>query len=297
MWFNNLNIYQFTEPFTLTGEALEEKLRENGAFTRCGPHDMSSYGFVSALGHRTTALVHQNNGCLLIRARKEEKILPNDVAKEKLEERIEQIETEQDRTVYSKEKKALKEDIIRELLPKSFTRSKYFYAYIDLISDLLIVHGSNTQAEELTSHLREALGSLTIILPSVKEMPSFRMTAWLRNRELPAPLTFGDQCELREPGGEGAHLKAKQFDLTGSAVETHLDDGLVAHSLMLTWDDSLTFTLKDDLRLTGIAMTDVLQNERDNIETNSKLEELDADFALMTGTFRRFLPQLIRYFN
>ncbi|WP_066018649.1 recombination-associated protein RdgC [Endozoicomonas atrinae] len=297
MWFKNLNVYQFTEDFTLTGEALEEALRQNGAFIPCGPQDMSRYGFVSALGHRTEALVHQNNACMLIRARKEEKILPNEVINEKLAEKIEQIEQNEDRQVFAKEKKCIKEDIVMELLPQAFTRSKYTHAYIDLVRNLLIVNGSAKQAEELTSKLREALGSLPVLPPQTKTFPATCMSDWLKTQELPRPLLLGDQCELREPGEEGAHLKAKQFDLINGSIEPHLKDGMLVCSLLLTWQDSLTFTLNENLRLTGMTMTDVLLAERDETETDTKLEALDADFALMTGTFRKFLPQLFSYMN
>ena len=300
MWFKNLNVYQFTEDFTLTGEALEERLQQDGAFVPCGPQDFSRYGFVSALGHRTKAMVHQNNGCMLIRARKEEKILPNEVINEKLAEKIEQIEQDEDRQVFAKEKKALKEDIVMELLPQAFTRSKYTHAYIDTIRNLIIVNGSLKQAEELTSKLRETLGSLPVVFPQVKTFPSTSMTNWLATKDIPDALLIGDQCELREPGEEGAHLKAKQFDLTGGfngSIQPHLDNGMLVCSLLLTWQDSLTFTLNENLRLTGMTMTDVLQGERDEVETDTKLEALDADFALMTGTFRRFLPQLLSYMN
>ncbi|USE39566.1 recombination-associated protein RdgC [Endozoicomonas sp. SCSIO W0465] len=101
---------------------------------------------------------------------------------------------------------------------------------------------------------------------------------------------------MREPGDEGGQLKAKQMDLTSQPIHNHLDDMLVS-ALMLTWQDAITFTLKEDLRLTGVTMTDILQAERDTVETNSKVEALDADFALMSLTFRKFLPQLISYLN
>lgn len=294
MWFKNLNVYRFNEPFTPTGEMLEAKLQE-ATFHRCGAHDMSSYGFISALGAKTKALVHQNNGCMLIRTRKEEQILPAEVIKEKLAEKIEQIEEEQDRQVFAKEKKALKDDIIRELLPQAFTRSKYTQAYIDPVTGLLIVNGSAKQAEELTSKLREALGSLPISLP-YNRMPCDVMHGWLDTGEPPGSLVFGDVSELREPGDEGGQLKAKQMDLTSQPIQNHLDDMLVS-ALMLTWQDAITFTLKEDLRLIGVTITDILQAERDTVETQTKVEALDADFALMSLYLRKFLPQLISYLN
>jgi recombination associated protein RdgC len=49
MWFKNLAIYRFTEPFTLSPETLEQKLLQQ-PFTPCGGHDEFSFGWTSPLG-------------------------------------------------------------------------------------------------------------------------------------------------------------------------------------------------------------------------------------------------------
>ena len=184
--FKNLIIYRFTQPFTLSGMELEEKLDES-RFRPCGSQDMTTYGWVGALGKTSKALVHENNDCLLFCAAKEEKILPASVINDAVQERVEQIEQEQDRQVFSKERRTIKDDIILELLPKAFTRQKFTRAYIDRRNGWLVVNASSfRQAEDLTSHLRKCLGSLPITLPAVKNRPGSAMTEWLDTAQLPS---------------------------------------------------------------------------------------------------------------
>ncbi len=297
MWFKNLAVYQFSKPFELDSMALEEKLKDQ-LFRECGSQDHCTYGFVPALGAKTEALVHSANGCLLICTRKEEKILPASVIRDALEERVEKIELEQGRQVYSKEKKALKDDVIMELLPKAFTRNHFTQAYIDPIGGWLVVNASSfTQAEELTSHLRQALGSLPVTPPHVAELPSYKMTQWLRDTGMPSGFIAGNECELREPGDEGAEIKGRRVDLSSDSIEQLFAEGMVVKSLAMTWIDSLTFTFHENLQIKKVKFTDLIQEKLDSVEADTLPERMDADFSLMVLTFRELLGQLFGQFQ
>ena len=45
MWFKNLIIYRWTQPFTLSQQKLEEQLKKK-RFRSCGSQDLSTYGWV-----------------------------------------------------------------------------------------------------------------------------------------------------------------------------------------------------------------------------------------------------------
>ena len=87
MWFSNIYFFKFTKAFDADPAQLEKSLDEL-KFTPCGTLDMSKFGWTSALGHNTSAYTHIANGNILLRAKKEEKLLPSSVIKDLLEEKI-----------------------------------------------------------------------------------------------------------------------------------------------------------------------------------------------------------------
>lgn len=294
MWFKNLIFYRFTQPFQTTAEELEERLQQK-RFRSCNSQDMSSYGWVAPLGKHSDMLTHAGNGFIMVAARKEEKILPASVIKDVLEEKIELIELEQDRQVSSKEKKTLKDDVIMELLPKAFSRCQSTFAYIDPAKGWLIVDASSfKKAEELTSCLRECLGSLPIVNPPLKNMPSHAMTRWLaQDTPMPDRLVLGDECELREPGDEGGQVKVSRQELVGEEVEVHLQAGKQVSKMALIWHDSLSFVLGDDLVIRKLKFTDSIQEQLDQVNAETAAEQFDADFALMTLTLQQMIEELM----
>ena len=294
MWFKNLILYRFTQAFELNAEELEEKLKQK-RFKSCGSQDVSTYGWVPPLGKHGDLLTHSASGFTMITARKEEKILPASVIRDVLEEKVEIIEQEQDRQVLTKEKKALKDDIMMELLPKAFTRSQNIFAYIDSTDGWMVVDASSfKKAEELTSCLRECLGSLPIINPPLKTMPSHPMTQWLSEKQpMPASFELGEECELREPGDDGGQVKVSKQELISEETDVHLLAGKQVSKLALIWDEALTFVLGDDMVVRKLKFTDVIQDQLDNIEANSSAEQFDADFAVMTLTQQKFIKSLI----
>ena len=294
MWFKNLILYRFTQAFDLKPEELEDKLKQK-RFKSCGSQDMSTYGWVPPLGKHGDMLTHSANGFVMITARKEEKILPASVIRDALEEKVEHIEQEQDRQVFSKEKKALKDDVLIELLPKAFTRSQNIYAYIDPKEGWMVVDASSfKKAEELTSCLRECLGSLPIINPPLKNMPSHFMTEWLSGKQpLPSSFELGEECELREPGDEGGQVKVSRQELMSEETEVHLSAGKLVSKLALVWDEALTFVLGDDMVVRKLKFTDVIQDQLDEIEADTAAEQFDADFSVMTLTQQKMIKSLI----
>ena len=294
MWFKNLILYRFTQSFELSVEELEDKLKQK-RFKSCGSQDVSTYGWVPPLGKHSDNLTHSANGFIMVAARKQEKILPSSVINDVLEEKVDLIEQEQDRQVFSKEKKAMKDDVMMELLPKAFTRSHNVFAYIDPTEGWMVVDASSfKKAEELTSCLRECLGSLPIVNPPLKNMPSFYMTDWLAQKQpLPTGFTLGEECELREPGDDGGQVKVSKQELISEETDVHLEAGKQVSKLALMWDEALTFVLGDDMVIRKLKFTDVIQDKLNEVDADSAAEQFDADFAVMTVTQQKFIKELI----
>ncbi|PJE80035.1 Recombination-associated protein RdgC [invertebrate metagenome] len=294
MWFKNLIFYRFQQPFTTSQEELELLLQKK-AFHKCGTQDIQSYGWVSPMGRHGKMLSLVSGDCLLLTAHKEEKILPASVIREAVEEKADAIEQEEDRIVSSREKRALKEDVTMTLLPRAFSRSQNISAYIDTQDQWLVVDAASfKKAEEFTSFLRDTLGSLPVVNLSFKNTPSWYMTQWLIQKNLPQSFELGDECELREPGDDGGKIKANRQELTSAEIMGHLDAGKQVSKLALNWEDSLTYVLCDDLVIRKMKFTDTIATELDNTQAETAEEQLDADFSLMSLTFRNLLSSTVK---
>lgn len=294
MWFKNLHIYRLVEPFTLTAEQLHGKLIQDSA-RQCGSLERSTYGWRSPLGPEHDFLVQQCNGCLFIAARKEEKLLPASVVKERVEERIAIIELEQDRKVGSKEKRALSEEITIQLLPQAFSKGAVIYAYIDPAQGLLLIDTSSTaKAEEFTVLLRKSLGSLKLLAPEVEHSITALMTKWLAYDELPRGFNVEDTCEMQDPEHAKSVLKCMNMDLMSEEIQNHIKAGKQIIKLDLTWEDRVTFMLDGDLTLKRIGFLDLVQDQRDELDAAAPEEKLLADFSILAGEFSALLPELFQ---
>ena len=203
MWFKNLRAYRLTSPFDLSAEQLESQLAGAG-FTPCGKSQPLALGWVPPLGETAETLVHAAGGRMLLCMRREEKLLPATVVREQVADKIAEIEREEARKVYRKERLQLKDEVVQDCLPRAFTRSTRVFGYIDTRSNWLFVDAASAgRAEEFVGLLRECIGTLPLLLPQVNQSPAAAMTSWLVHSNLPDDFSLGSDCEMRDPGEDG----------------------------------------------------------------------------------------------
>ncbi len=296
MWFKNLQIYPLYEDFALSAEALHDKLQA-GQFQPCGSLQLHSEGWVSPLGRHSSQLVHAADGRLMICARREERLLPAAVVREALAEKVEAIEAAEGRDVGRKEQSQLKDEIIQDLLPRAFTRSRRSYAYIDPKKGWIIVDSTTPKkAEDLISLLRESLGSLKVRPTQVANAPARVMTDWLQQAPA-AGFELEDECELREPVEGGGVVRVRNQDLDSDEITTHLEAGKLAVKLAVTWQERINCVLCDDLSVKRLRFTDLVMDEAADTHADDPAARFDADFALMGLELSRFIPALLEAFG
>lgn len=297
MWFKNIRAYRLTSPFALTPEQLGEQLSQR-LFQPCAKSQALSMGWVPPLGGEEGELVHAAAGRMLLKLKREEKLLPSTVVREQLEEKVAAIEADQARKVYRKERLTLKDEIIQDCLPRAFTRSSAVYAYIDTRANWVFVDAASAnRAEELLNLLRECIGSFPVLLPQVNNAPVAVMTGWLVHRNLPDDFELGQECELREPGEEGGVVRCRGVDLLSEEVETHLHAGKQVARLSLAWDERLQLVLAEDLCLRRLKFADELMKENEDIPEGDDAARLDADFALMADAIDGLQERIIALFG
>ena len=297
MWFKNLAVYRFTEPFTSSAEDLAGKLSQQ-PFRPCGAHDEFSIGWYSPLGKNSDLLIHASNGFIMFCAKKEEKLLPTAVINEMLQERISEIEEQEARKLPQKERSRLKDDLIFELLPKAFSFSRKTFAYIDTQGGWLVVDAASPKkAEDLLRLLRKCLGSLAVVPITASNNASIIMTQWLISNTSPSDIIIEDECELRSPEEEGGIIRCKRHDLALPEIKNHLDSGKLVIKLAFSWAERLSLILDENLAIKRLKFLDLIQEQLDEIEANNQIEQFDADFAIMTAELAQFLPRLLAIFN
>lgn len=293
MWFKNLLSYRLTQEVPFEAEALEGALASKPA-RPCASQELTTYGFVAPFGKGEDApLVHVSGEFMLIAARKEERILPSSVVNDAVKEKVEEIEAEQMRKVYKKERDQIKDEIIQAFLPRAFIRrSMIFAAIAPRLGMILVNSASAKRAEDLLSTLREVIGSLPVRPATVKIAPSATLTDWVKSQQAAEGFYVLDECELRDTAEDGGIVRCKRQDLTGEEIQLHLSTGKVVTQLALAWQDKLSFVLDDKMVIKRLKFEELLQEQAEQDGGDEAQQQFDASFLLMMMTFTEFLPVL-----
>ncbi|GAA0428284.1 recombination-associated protein RdgC [Aeromonas salmonicida] len=238
--------------------------------------------------------VHQCDGHILLRLVRDQAVVPPAQLQQLLASRVEAAESEQGRMLKKKEKEAIKEDILATLLPHAYTKRASTYLWYQPSSGLMAVFAKGKAADDMLAMLRKTIGSLPALPIGVKNPPEVTMTTWLQEATIPAGFQIEDQAELRSALVHGGIARFKKQDLMADEVKNHLtkNDKLVT-KLSMNWGETVSFTLADDLSITGVKWADELMEQNDDINDEDSLARQDADIALLTGELANFVPALI----
>ncbi|EDY87142.1 recombination associated protein [gamma proteobacterium HTCC5015] len=297
MLFRNLQLYRFTAEFSHSTEALERQLSAQ-AFQACAKNQTHSQGWVSPLGKHGEQRVHAANGYMMLCLRKEERLVPAAVLREALEEKVEAIELSEHRPVRGKEKARIKDELLLDMLPRAFTRSRYTYAYIAPSSGWLVVDSSSpARAEELLSALRESLGGLPVLPLQVRNAPHSVFTHWLKQGHVEAGFELGERCELHGVQEQEGVIQIRRQSLDNEEIQVHIEAGKVVTKLALEFQNRLSFVLDDALSVKQLRFSDEVLESLEEDSTDSFAAEFDARFARMTLELEALFPELLKAFG
>jgi recombination associated protein RdgC len=213
---------------------------------------------------------------------------------EALDERIAELEEREGRDVGRAERRRLRDEVLVDMLPRAFTRSRQIRAYLDTVAGWLVVDSASAKvAEDLVSLLRETLGSLPARPPKPQRDPVDLMTAWVTKRMTPKGIILGDECELRDARDERSVVRCRGQDLTGDEISAHLRAGKQAVTLALDWEEHLSFLLQEDLSLKRLRFSEALVEA--DVEDESA--RFDAEFAMMSLELRALITRLADLFE
>lgn len=293
MFFRNLLIYP-VDPASvqLTQPEFEAALASQRA-KPCPPNQPSSYGFVPPVGKGDDALLsHMVEGIVLLKAQKEERIIPTSVIRDMVNEKIEEIEVEEQRKVQRKERTELTDMVTTMLLPRAFIRRSFITAAIDPQKGYIYINTPTPDvAEELLSRLREALGgSMPPRTFQFKHNITDSLTQWFRTQAPGHNIELGNQADLYNEG-QGT-VKVSDYDLGSEEIAKLLESGHRVSQVALDWDNKLTFNLNEKFQLKRLRFSDLMQEQAAQDAGEDEDGEHDASLLLMVRSFGDMLTDL-----
>ena len=293
--FRNLILFQLPGDAIPTQQALIDALAEH-PLRDPGPIELSTRGFVSPLGRGQDQLVRTQGDHSLLALGSCHRMLPAQVVNDALAEKLDAIEAQRGRRPGGKERSRLKDEVLAELIPQAFLQRRRTLAWLDHATGVLTVDTSSRKAaEEALSDLREALGTFPAIPMVPMTSARLTLTGWLTGDALPDDFTLGDQVELKDPGDDGAVVRARRQDLGADEVIEHVNAGKQVSMLAVGYDDRLAFILDENLVVRGLRFSDVVLEQLGDCE--DPIAELDARLALMVGELRRLYARLAQLFD
>jgi recombination associated protein RdgC len=289
MWFNNTLVYQFdlNEEVDLNASLQEERLKP------CPPHARFIYGLLPAFADE---MIQEVAGSTLVCMGKEERILPRGVIKKLLQERIQLIEHQQNRTIKRAEKAQIAEDLEFELLPKSFCVQKRLLALLDTVNKRLIINSSSVnQASQLTAFLRKTVSGISIEPLSVGENLALRFAQWINHPEtLPDDFQLASDCLLFSLQDEKKRVHCKGYELPAEEIITLLAQGMATAEISLIWKERIQFTLTHEFILKRLKSLDYLIDDFNEIkDLEEEYQRQDAALTLLSGELRELINALL----
>lgn len=293
MWFKQISFYPININQLPETDTLADKLNSS-EFAPITGLDWFSEGFAAPHGF-SPELLFPADFTWLVSLKRSDKVLPASVIREFLDEKVAEIQENENRKIGKKEKNELKEQITDDLLPRAFTRSSFVHAVCDTQTGFLLINQSaSKKAENLLAKLREALGGLEARLPQTKQSPSSLMTDWLLGGSAQGGFELDNYCEIKGIGENSPVIKFTKQDLTAPEVVQHLKDGKVVTQLGLVWREQIAFVLNEDFTLKRIQYLDVLQEETEQFGDDAPSLAY-ATQILMAQSITTLLSELISF--
>jgi recombination associated protein RdgC len=294
MWFKQIQLFQLST----TSYAIPKLLENLKAldFTPCLPSFPSSLGWVSPLGEDAAPLLHATNAYIMLCLQIEEKILPATVIRQAINDKVKSIENSEGRKVYQKEKLSIKDEVTLTLLPRAFSRFTQIYAYIDTRNHWLVLNTTNAaKTEQFLSIFKKSVDSA--IKPLEFEKLSPELTNWLKTQNYPNSFSIEKSCVLQDPEQQNRIIRCQQQDLFAASIQALIKDGCEVKQVGMAWHDRIKFVLAENFQIRNLQYEDELLNQAKDAGAETRQQQFDADFYLMSETLTHLLQDLTVLFK
>ena len=293
LWFKNAIIYQLNNDNLLDKQTIENAVK-SASFSPCGNLDSTKMGWVSPYSdNNQDDFIIDMQGHLLLRIKKETKILPAPVIKQALNDKIDKQEKALSRKLSKNEKATLKDEVMIDLMPRAFSKYNYYWLWVDTQNKRIIVDCSSFKlAEDILAILRKELGALALTPLSIEKPLEKIMTTWVKEKLSFPPFILGDEAELKDPLEGNGIISCKNQDITSDEMLVHLDLGKWVTKLKIIDERGINFIIHPDLTLKRIKFDSVILDENEDIGSDEFDKRLEADFYIMANTLSNSINDL-----
>lgn len=293
LWFKNAIIYQLNNDNLLNKQTIEQALKL-ASFSPCGNLDTTKMGWVSPYNdNNLDDFIIDMQGHLLLRIKKETKILPAPVIKQALIDKIDKQEKALSRKLSKNEKATLKDEVMFDLMPRAFSKYNHYWLWIDTENRRIIIDCSSFKiAEDILAILRKELGSLALTPLSIDKPLEKIMTNWVKEKLNFPPFILGDEAELKDPLEGNGIINCKKQDITSDEMLVHLDSGKWVTKLKIIDERGTNFIINPDFTLKKVKFDSIIMDENEDIGSDEFDKRLEADFYIMANTLSNSINDL-----
>ena len=272
VWFKQLQAFRFNPPKDKTPEDLAEALTKQ-KISQCPPNVAVTYGWENPVGQAGADLLVSAGQAHCAKFTVAKRLLPLDVIRQTVAERVAQQEQEQGIEVSKREQRRMIEEAHFELLPKAFVQRKSCFVLWDWENQLMFVStGQQALLDSLTASLAFCVPGWMVKIAKPEQNIERTLTRWLqKNDQLPTGLNWGDACQLADPKDRFCSIRFAGNELESQSVRQHLEDGMWVKQAQLQWQERLRFVLSPNFSLTQVKYLDLEKNLDDSENPHDKL--------------------------
>lgn len=282
--FKNCIIYRFTIPADCYLPELAMP-----TFTPCGPTQEKSSGWIPPRGHANGADIEFIGSHAILKLMIETKTVPAAAIDKLVKARTEAIEQSTGRKPGKKERRELADDARLELLPSAFPKQTAVAVWIDRNAGLIVLDtASQARADEVMTALVRDIEGLQISTLQTQESPTACMTADLKDYQCAQEFDIGRSCELELPGESKSTVRYSNINLDNDEIKTHIQQGMQATRLAMTWEGRVDFVLTQAGHLTKLRFLEAVFEK-----ANEGADNFDTNVAILTGELSLLIPSLV----
>lgn len=264
--FSNILAYRLTNAFELHKDldAVNQALASKKARLP-GKMELNAVGFTEPVGEEGAFIERIAPMAYVFAYNLAERMIPGKIVRQQVAARVKQIEKEQERKVYAREKQQIKDEVLNKMLPRAFIDQKITYGMI-LGPYILIDSSSAKRGEDILSTLRTCVGSLGVRPVAVKTTPIDAFTRWFTSGEIDGPFYMTGDFKANNRSDESDFVNGKGT----SPQDEGLSDLVLEHDRRVTvlglgWGtstgESATFTVNEMIGIKGIKWPESLSEQ------------------------------------
>ena len=290
VFFRNLSVYCLPAGWVVTLEQLTSML-ERFPFVPTTDLEAESTGWAPV--HEGYGVVHAVQGHLLLRMRKESRVMPAKAIELQVQEVAVKVEQSQGFKPGKKQRKEIRDQVVTQMLPAAFRQQDDVLVWIDAHAGRLAIDSAASGPRDTAiSLLCKSIDHFVLERLTVNTAAAGAMTGWVADDEAPDGFTIDTTAELRATGAGAGAVQYVNRPLEPDEIRRHLQSGMQCTRLGLTWDDKVSFVLDDELVLKRVMPCEALHKDVERVAKNDA-ETFEADFYLMASTLRPLIADLV----